>query len=207
MTTKGISSIFHLIQKLKKFSSPRYPLLISLLVSHYFFLSFFPILISISFPKSCITSASTARPDSALTIGTLNSAITGISTVGRSKKRMTGKERKRAAQKARKKLVKEMDQNLERSESRAGSLTRPGSRTGPGIDPIELNAKLAGKEFQMDQLSQKLDGKLRISLLLIFEPVFLTKYRLSNIGVIIRPMNVPVFQDFFGKIFPSEIGV
>lgn len=69
---------------------------------------------------------------------------------------MTGKERKRAAQKARKKLVKEMDQNLERSESRAGSLTRPGSRSG--IDPIELNAKLAGKEFQMDQLSQKLDG-------------------------------------------------
>ena len=79
-----------------------------------------------------------------------------MSTVGRAKKRMTGKERKRAAQKARKKLVKEMDQNLERSESRAGSLTRPGSRGG--IDPIELNAKLAGKEFQMDQLSQKLDG-------------------------------------------------
>ena len=122
----------------------------------HFFLSFLPFLNFSLPPSSCV---STQRPDSSLTIGTLNSAITGVSTVGRAKKRMTGKERKKAAQKARKKLVKEMDMNVERSESRAGSLTRPGSRSGSLVG-IDLNAKQAGADFAMDQLSSKLEGNL-----------------------------------------------
>ena len=84
--------------------------------------------------------------------------ITGVSTVGRSKQRMTGKERRKAAQKARKKLVKEMDLNVERAESRAGSLTRSGSRSR--LDGIDLNAKRAGADFAMDQLSARLNGMI-----------------------------------------------
>ena len=69
---------------------------------------------------------------------------------------MTGNERKKAALKARKKLVKEMDVNIERAES------RPVSRSGSlhGLDQIDMNAKQAGADFAMDQLTAKLNGKL-----------------------------------------------
>ena len=67
---------------------------------------------------------------------------------------MTGKERKKAAQKARKKLVRQMDENIERAESRAGSRMASTER----LDQIDLNAKQAGAEFAMDQLTQKLNG-------------------------------------------------
>ena len=80
---------------------------------------------------------------------------------------MTGAERKKAAQKARKKLVKEMDEYQERSESRCASRvgSRPGSRSGSVsrmnrsiLVDSELNAKQAGADFSMDELTKKLSG-------------------------------------------------
>lgn len=86
--------------------------------------------------------------------------ITGMSTVGRSKSRMTGEQRKRHAQKQRKKLMKEMDQNIERQDSLSRAGSRPGSR-GPSsrmVNDVDFNAKAAGAEFSMDLLSKKLSG-------------------------------------------------
>ena len=86
--------------------------------------------------------------------------ITGMSTVGRSKSRMTGEQRKRHAQKQRKKLMKEMDQNIERQDSLSRAGSRPGSRgpTSRMANEVDLNAKAAGAEFSMDLLSKKLSG-------------------------------------------------
>lgn len=91
--------------------------------------------------------------------------VTGMSTVGRSKSRMTGEQRKRHAQKQRKKLMKEMDQNIERQDSLSRAGSRPGSRGPPGassrgkmFNDVDFNAKAAGAEFSMDLLSKKLSG-------------------------------------------------
>ena len=86
--------------------------------------------------------------------------ITGMSTVGRSKSRMTGEQRKRHAQKQRKKLMKEMDQNIERQDSLSRAGSRPGSRGPPSrmVNDVDFNAKAAGAEFSMDLLSKKLSG-------------------------------------------------
>ena len=121
------------------------------------------LLISFSF---ILSFSSSSRPESSLTIGTLTSAIsgvgtiTGMSTVGRSKSRMTGEQRKRHAQKQRKKLMKEMDQNIERQDSLSRAGSRPGSRGPPSrmVNDVDFNAKAAGAEFSMDLLSKKLSG-------------------------------------------------
>ena len=78
---------------------------------------------------------------------------------------MTGEQRKRHAQKQRKKLMKEMDQNIERQDSLSRAGSRPGSR-GPSsrmANEVDLNAKAAGAEFSMDLLSKKLSGLFKIS--------------------------------------------
>ena len=138
------------------------------------------------FNPSCVTASE--RPESSLTIGSLHSAITGLSTVGRSKKRMSGAERKKAAQKARKKLVKEMDEYQERSESRCASRvgSRPGSRSGSIsrmnrsiLVDSELNAKQAGADFSMDELARKLSGRKK-NLFLDFKIQFQAPFRKST---------------------------
>ena len=115
------------------------------------------------------------RPDTSLSIGTLTSAITGcgastvtgMSTLGRSKSRMTGEQRKKHAQKQRKKLMREMDSNIERERSLSRAGSRSGSRMGSRMDlteinDIDLNAKQAGAEFSMDLLSKKLSGTVKV---------------------------------------------